>query len=101
MQYDSRMPSYVQRSFDYLGARRRVPLWLHRLTRSAAPEYNPDSPVSTASDMWTLGCLIYAVHNKGLPPFRNHGSLTTLRDNANKPLTGMDGWDPDLRSEYR
>ncbi|KZV84068.1 kinase-like protein [Exidia glandulosa HHB12029] len=81
MQYDSRMPTAVQRNFDYL-----------------APEYNADSPISTASDMWSLGCLIYAVHNKGSPPFKNHGSLATLRDNANKHITGMESWDPDLRS---
>ncbi|EJD53253.1 kinase-like protein [Auricularia subglabra TFB-10046 SS5] len=81
IQYDSRMPSYVQHSFDYL-----------------PPEYNADTPISPASDMYSLGCLIYAVHNKGTPPHRNHGSLTTLRENANKPITGMESWDPDLRS---
>ncbi|KAH7107745.1 kinase-like protein [Auriculariales sp. MPI-PUGE-AT-0066] len=80
LQYDSKMPSYVQRSFDYL-----------------APEYSADTPVAASSDMWSLGCLIYAVNNKGNPPHRNHGNLTSLRDNARKHIGGMDSWDPDLR----
>ena len=50
------------------------------------------------SDMYSLGCLIYAVHIRGLPPFRNHGSLQTLRENAGKPVTGMEKLEPDLQS---
>lgn len=47
--------------------------------------------------MYSLGCLIYAVHCKGNPPFKNHGSLGGLRENAGKPLQGMERLDQDLR----
>ncbi|KDQ60613.1 hypothetical protein JAAARDRAFT_55341 [Jaapia argillacea MUCL 33604] len=79
--YDGRVPSYTQRSFDYM-----------------APEYALDEVLATASDMYSLGCLIYAVHCKGSPPFKNHGSLSGLRDNAGKPISGMDRLDNDLRA---
>ncbi|KIJ44257.1 hypothetical protein M422DRAFT_228299 [Sphaerobolus stellatus SS14] len=78
--YDSRLTSHVQRSFDYM-----------------APEYALDEQLVTASDMYSLGCLIFAVHNKGRPPFQNHGSLGGLRENAGKPLTGMENMDHDLK----
>ena len=48
--------------------------------------------------MYSLGCLMFAVHMKGDPPFKNHGSLGSLRENAGKPLTGMDRLDRDLQS---
>lgn len=51
----------------------------------------------TASDMYSLGCLIYAVHCKGNPPFKNHGSLGNLRDSAGKTPTGLDRLDPDVQ----
>lgn len=79
--FDGRAPSYVQRSFDYM-----------------APEYALDEMLVTESDMYSLGCLIYAVHCKGSPPFRNHGSLSGLRDNAGKPLSGIDRLDRDLQA---
>jgi len=63
----------------------------------AAPEYKPDGVVSAANDMYSLGCLIYAVNSKGSPPHKNHGNMNTLRENANKPIVGMESWDPDLR----
>ena len=44
-----------------------------------------------------MGCLIYAVHSKGNPPFKNHGSLSGLRDNAGKPVPGMERLDRDLQ----
>ncbi|KAJ3559888.1 hypothetical protein NM688_g66 [Phlebia brevispora] len=78
--FDGRLPHYTQRSFDYI-----------------APEYALDEVLHPASDMYSLGCLIYAVHCKGSPPFKNHGSIGGLRDNAGKPLTGMERLDPDLR----
>ncbi|CCA68430.1 related to bovine rhodopsin kinase and to YGR052w [Serendipita indica DSM 11827] len=79
----SSLPYYVQRNFDYM-----------------APEYAIDEQISTSSDMFALGCLLYAVHNKGSPPFRNHSSLSTLKSNMQSgiQLRGMEGWDPDLRS---
>ncbi|PSR71142.1 hypothetical protein PHLCEN_2v12988 [Hermanssonia centrifuga] len=78
--FDGRVPPYTQRSFDYI-----------------APEYALDEVLDPASDMYSLGCLMYAVHCKGVPPFKNHGSLGGVRDNAGKPLVGMDRLDPDLR----
>ncbi|KAF8636534.1 hypothetical protein AX17_003346 [Amanita inopinata Kibby_2008] len=78
--YDGRVPSYIQRSFDYM-----------------APEYALDEQLATASDMYSLGCLIYVVHSKGSTPFKNHGSFNSLRDNAAKPIPGLDRLDADLQ----
>ncbi|KAJ2931423.1 hypothetical protein H1R20_g5707, partial [Candolleomyces eurysporus] len=82
--FDGRVPAYIQRSFDYM-----------------APEYALDEQLLTASDLYSLGCLVYAVHNKGSLPYKNHGSLSGLRDNAGKPVSGMERWDPDLQSLLR
>ncbi|CDO70745.1 hypothetical protein BN946_scf184798.g60 [Trametes cinnabarina] len=79
--FDGRALSYTQRSFDYI-----------------APEYALDEVLDPASDMYSLGCLIYAVHCKGNPPFKNHGSLNSVRANAGKPLTGMVRLEQDLRA---
>ncbi|KAH9908250.1 kinase-like domain-containing protein [Epithele typhae] len=79
--FDGRASTYTQRSFDYI-----------------APEYALDEVLDPASDMYSLGCLIYAVHCKGNPPFKNHGSLSSLRENAGKPLVGMERLEQDLRS---
>lgn len=62
-----------------------------------APEYALDEALNTASDLYSLGCLIYAVHCKGDPPFKTHGSLGGLRDAAGRPLTGISGLDRDLQ----
>ncbi|KAJ7771771.1 kinase-like domain-containing protein [Mycena metata] len=78
--FDGHVPSYIQRSFDYM-----------------APEYALDEQLVTASDMYSLGCLIYAVHCKGNAPFKNHGSLGGLRENAGRPPPNMDSLDPDLQ----
>lgn len=67
-------------------------------TSYLAPEYALDEVLDPASDMYSVGCLIYAVHCKGNPPFKNHGSLGGLRENAGKPLQGMERLDQDLRS---
>ena len=67
--------------------------------RDVAPEYALDEVLDPASDMYSLGCLMYAVHCKGNPPFKNHGSLGAVRDNAGKSLTGLDRLDADLRGE--
>ncbi|KAF9492229.1 kinase-like protein [Pleurotus eryngii] len=82
--FDGRVPPYIQRSFDYM-----------------APEYALDEALLTASDMYSLGCLIYAVHCKGNPPFKNHGSLGGLRDNAGRSIPGMEGLDTDLQELLR
>ncbi|KAF8228958.1 kinase-like protein [Tricholoma matsutake] len=78
--FDGRAPGYVQRSFDYM-----------------APEYALDELLVTASDMFSLGCVIYAVHCKGRTPFKTHGSLGGLRANAGQPLSGMESLDRDLQ----
>ncbi|KAJ3572805.1 hypothetical protein NP233_g2841 [Leucocoprinus birnbaumii] len=82
--FDGRVPAYIQRSFDYM-----------------APEYALDEQLLTASDMYSLGCLVYAVHCKGSPPYKTHGSLGGLRENAGKPLTGLDRLDRDLQALLR
>jgi len=81
--FDGRVSPYTQRSFDYM-----------------APEYALDEVLDPASDLYSLGCLMYAVHCKGNPPFKNHGSISSLRENAGKPLSGMERLDPDLRSAH-
>ncbi|KAF7359384.1 Kinase-like protein [Mycena sanguinolenta] len=82
--FDGHVPAYVQRSFDYM-----------------APEYALDEQLVTASDMYSLGCLIYAVHCQGNPPFKNHGSLGGLRENAGKPPPHMESLDSDLQGLLR
>lgn len=68
--------------------------------KQSAPEYALDEVLDPASDMYSLGCLMYAVHCKGNPPFKNHGSLGGLRENAGKPLGGMERLDQDLRGKF-
>ncbi|KAL9714959.1 Protein kinase domain-containing protein ppk32 [Leucoagaricus gongylophorus] len=79
--YDGRVPSYIQRSFDYM-----------------APEYALDEQLLTASDMYSLGCLIFAVHCRGSPPYKTHANLGSLRENARKPLIGIERLDKDLQA---
>jgi serine/threonine protein kinase len=62
-----------------------------------APEYALDEVLSTASDMYSLGCLIYAVHLKGDPPFKNFGNLASVREQAGRPLSGIGRLDRDLQ----
>jgi SCY1-like protein 2 len=64
-----------------------------------APEYALDEVLVTASDLYSLGAVIYAVHCKGNPPFKNHDSLGGLRDNAGKPVPGMERLDTDLQGK--
>ncbi|KAJ7197216.1 kinase-like domain-containing protein [Mycena pura] len=82
--FDGHVPAYVQRSFDYM-----------------APEYALDEQLVTASDIYSLGCLIYAVHCKGNPPFKNHGSLSGLREHAGRPAPNMEALDGDLQALLR
>ncbi|CUA68500.1 SCY1-like protein 2 [Rhizoctonia solani] len=71
--YDNRLPAYIQRNFDYM-----------------APEYAIDERVETGSDMYSLGCLVYAVHMKENARKLENGTLAAL------PSLG--GLDADLRS---
>uniref|UniRef100_A0A0W0G856 Protein kinase domain-containing protein n=1 Tax=Moniliophthora roreri TaxID=221103 RepID=A0A0W0G856_MONRR len=82
--FDGRVPAYIQRSFDYM-----------------APEYVLDEVLNTASDMYSLGCVMYTVHSKGSPPFKTHGSLSGLRDNAGKTPAGLERLDKDLQALLR
>jgi serine/threonine protein kinase len=70
---------------------------LNPSTLTTAPEYALDELLVTASDMYSLGCVIHAVHCKGRTPFKTHGSLAGLRDNAGKPIPGMESLDHDLQ----
>ncbi|KAF9228683.1 kinase-like protein [Gyrodon lividus] len=82
--FDGRVPSYIQRSFDYI-----------------APEYALDEVLVTASDMYSLGAVIHAVHCKGKPPFQNHNSLGGLRDNAGRQVPDIGHLDTDLQDLLR
>jgi SCY1-like protein 2 len=66
-----------------------------------APEYALDEQINVASDMYALGCVLYAVHCKGNPPFKTHGSLGAIRENAGRPPPDIGGLDPDLQSLLR
>ncbi|WOO80983.1 Protein kinase domain-containing protein ppk32 [Vanrija pseudolonga] len=66
---DGRLPPQIQWKLDYL-----------------APEYAIDQQLSTANDLYSLGCVLYAVHI-GKAPFANRGSLQSLRENADGGLT--------------
>ncbi|WVQ97082.1 hypothetical protein IAU59_004192 [Kwoniella sp. CBS 9459] len=66
---DQRLPPQVQWKLDYL-----------------APEYALDSSLNASSDLYSLGCLLYAVHMGGKPPFVNRGSMQSLRDNVEGSL---------------
>jgi len=69
----------------------------HSDSAATAPEYALDEVLSTASDMYSLGCLIHAVHLKGEPPFKNFGNLGSLREHAGRPLSGISRLDRDLQ----
>jgi len=95
------MPPYAQRSFDYIGTQRHV-RYVERghpftYITTAAPEYALDEVLSTASDMYSLGCLIHAVHLKGEPPFKNFGNLGSVREHAGRPPSGIARLDKDLQ----
>lgn len=66
---------------------------------TAAPEYVLDEVLTTASDMYSLGCLIHAVHLKGEPPFKNFGNLGSVREHAGRSLSGIVRLDKDLQGE--
>lgn len=46
-----------------------------------------DSTLTPSSDLYSLGCVLFAVHMNGKPPFQTRGSMSTLRENAEGPLT--------------
>jgi SCY1-like protein 2 len=56
-----------------------------------SPEFALDELITASSDLYALGCVIYAVHLGGRPPFQNHNSLQTLRKNADRLARGEIG----------
>lgn len=56
----------------------------------SAPEYALDSSLTPANDLYSLGCVLYAVHMGGKPPFINRGSMQSLRDHAEGSLVRRD-----------
>ncbi|TKY86666.1 hypothetical protein EX895_004306 [Sporisorium graminicola] len=75
--YDPSLPPAMSRNFDYM-----------------APENALDEKLGPENDMYSLGCVVYAVHNKGNPPFRNRNSLPNLRSNVDQLSTtiGSQSW---------
>ncbi|XP_013786598.1 SCY1-like protein 2 isoform X1 [Limulus polyphemus] len=49
-----------------------------------APEYVLTLKCDTASDMFSLGMMVYAVFNNGSPIYNNCGNLSTLKKHAKK-----------------
>ncbi|ODN84288.1 hypothetical protein L202_00269 [Cryptococcus amylolentus CBS 6039] len=66
---DARLPPQVQWKLDYL-----------------APEYALDNSLNQSNDLYSLGCILYAVHMGGKPPFKNRGSIQSLRENIENKL---------------
>lgn len=75
--YDPSLPPSFSVNFDYL-----------------APEYALDEKREPANDLYSLGCIVYAVHSRGDPPFRNRNSIANLRSNADRlgTIHGSSGW---------
>lgn len=68
--FDPDSPPSCQRDYDYV-----------------APEYALDeSPPAPSNDMYSLGCLLHAIHTHTGPPFSNRHSLPKLRTNLEEGL---------------
>lgn len=70
LDYDPSLPHQLSRDFNYL-----------------APEYALDEKLEPANDMYALGCVVYAIHSKGRPPFSNRNSIAGLRSNVEQLST--------------
>ncbi len=46
--------------------------------------------MTPANDLYSLGCVLYAVHMGGQPPFVNRASMQSLRDQAEGSLVRRD-----------
>jgi SCY1-like protein 2 len=55
-----------------------------------APEYALDSTLNPANDLYSLGCVLHAVHMGGKPPFAIGSSMSSLRDHAEGALVRRD-----------
>ncbi|KAK6184566.1 hypothetical protein SNE40_007015 [Patella caerulea] len=65
IEWDSECPPIAQPNLDYL-----------------APEYAITMTCSPASDMYSLGVVIYSLFNNGKPLFECHSQLSTFQKNA-------------------
>lgn len=82
--YDHSMTSSCQRDYDYI-----------------APEYILDeSAPAPSNDLYSLGCILHAIHTKSGPPFSNHNSLQRARTNIEEGLAGSSGGSL-LKSNWR
>jgi SCY1-like protein 2 len=69
----------------------RLPWYVRIIMRlMSAPEYALDSQLSTANDLYSLGCVLYAVHMGGRPPFSNGVSMSNLKEHADGGLVRKD-----------
>ncbi|POY75418.1 hypothetical protein BMF94_1488 [Rhodotorula taiwanensis] len=69
--HDPALPPSCQRSYDYI-----------------APEYICDEmPPAPSNDMYSLGCILHAIHTHSGPPFSNRNSLANLRNNIDEGLS--------------
>jgi SCY1-like protein 2 len=64
-------------------------LWLTSLEpMDSAPEYILDeSAPAPANDLYSLGCILHAIHLRTGPPFANHNTLSTARSNIESSLS--------------
>ncbi|CEH15807.1 other scy1 protein kinase [Ceraceosorus bombacis] len=65
LDYDPSLPPQLSRDFNFV-----------------APEYALDDKLDSGNDMYSLGCVVYAIHNRGDPPFRNRNAVANIRSNA-------------------
>lgn len=82
---DARLPPQIQWKLDYLGG-----FPCEDGLTVAAPEYALDSTMTPANDLYSLGCVLYAVHMGGRPPFLNRGSMQSLREHVEGSLVRRD-----------
>lgn len=76
-EYNDYLPEPCQINLDYAGKwvmdHARQVNWQHII----APEYVLDGEVSEANDIFSLGCLAYAIHNKGVALLQTFNNLRT------------------------
>ncbi|WFD44032.1 Protein kinase domain-containing protein ppk32 [Malassezia psittaci] len=64
---ENRLPPQMQRDMNYVD-----------------PMYALDRRASTSNDMFSLGVLIYAIFNRGKPPYETHQSRSSVKVNADR-----------------
>ncbi|KAL7753698.1 Protein kinase domain-containing protein ppk32 [Sorochytrium milnesiophthora] len=66
-EFDSQLPSHLEPSLDF-----------------AAPEFILDRNVNYAMDMFSFGCFIYSLYNRGQSLMANHSNILSYRSNIDK-----------------